>query len=246
MTADSEGGSATVRRGPAVASLVIVAGCAVGAAAFGVDYASGLSAKILTAATSSGFAWGLMALLAGYANARRAVIAASAGAGSLLAATGTYYTLILFVSQRWRVGTTESGSSGAMDGLMSVARTASFWVVGSLLAGVVFGLLGRLIRHASPRRSAVLIGGLFALLSAQGWNNLAFHRIWLTMDEFGVGVLVYAVSIVVFSALAAALLITLTNGWRHLVLTAAVAIAGSAVCMLLWQVAERIRESAVV
>jgi hypothetical protein len=77
-------------------SIAVVLGLALGCAAYGADEISGLGDF-----TSSGFSWGLAALIMGYAtpSARRAPITA---ATLLVSATVFYYLLILLVSRRWQ------------------------------------------------------------------------------------------------------------------------------------------------
>lgn len=82
---------------------VLVAGLTLGACASAGDELPGAVGELVLTLTSTGFAWGAAALLAGYSAARRAVALITA-TGLLVAATVTYYGLVVGVGQRWRWG----------------------------------------------------------------------------------------------------------------------------------------------
>ncbi|XVU20674.1 hypothetical protein ACQPZJ_25740 [Actinoplanes sp. CA-054009] len=145
--------AATAQR-PAAADITTAATVAAALAtlAFGADYIDGGAGYVMVSLTSSGFAWGLAALLVGH-HARSARRAATAATTTLIIATAGYYLLILFVSRRWSGGTLVDGTSGDLYGLRSVAIMAGFWLAGSAVAGPLLGLLGHAIR-SQPRTAA--------------------------------------------------------------------------------------------
>ncbi|WP_262286288.1 hypothetical protein [Micromonospora sp. MA102] len=112
--------TAVKQRRPTYAVNVTAAAAALGLLAFAADFVHGVAGHVMDALTSSGFAWGLAAVLAGrYADTtRRAVTGAT---GLLFLATVLYYVLILLVSRRWSGATLADGSSANMAGLRSVA-----------------------------------------------------------------------------------------------------------------------------
>ncbi|SNY45372.1 hypothetical protein [Paractinoplanes atraurantiacus] len=120
--------------------------------AFTADYVDGGAGQVMVSLTSSGFAWGLAALLTGHYG-RNARHAAATATTTLVIATVCYYLLILLVSRRWSGGTLQDGTSADLYGLRSVAIMATFWLAGSLVAGPLLGLLGYAIR-AAPQDAA--------------------------------------------------------------------------------------------
>ncbi|MEU8816963.1 hypothetical protein [Actinoplanes sp. NPDC048796] len=114
--------------------------------AFTADHVDGIGGHVMVALTSSGFAWGLAALLTGH-HARNPRHAAATATTVLVTATLGYYLLIVLVSRRW-----SGGSSGDLHGLLNVAIMTTIWLTGSLVAGPLLGLLGHAIRP-SPNDS---------------------------------------------------------------------------------------------
>ena len=90
----------------------------------------------------------------------------------LVSATLVYYLLILLVSRRWSGGSLVDGSSADGYALRSLAVTALAWLLISVLAGTVFGLLGQMTRTASLARAALAAGAACGLLSGQGWLDV--------------------------------------------------------------------------
>ena len=161
-------GTATrLRRIPYAAS-VTAAGTVLGLLAFAADLVDGVGGLVLVTLTSSGFAWGLAAILAGRyaATARSAAVGAT---GLLVSATALYYLLILVVSRRWDGATLQDGSSADTAALRSVAVMAAAWLAASMVGGPLLGVLGHAIRGASVRGAALAAGAAYGLLSAEGW-----------------------------------------------------------------------------
>lgn len=161
--------------------MIAVAAVALGVLAFAADAVDGITAQVVTALVSSGLAWGLAAFLAGRAaTGRRGAVA---GATALLvSATLVYYLLILLVSRRWSGGYLADGSSADGDGLRSVAVMTTAWLLVSVVAGPVLGLLGQMTRTARVPRAALAAGAACGLLSGQGWQQVATAppwRLWL-------------------------------------------------------------------
>jgi hypothetical protein len=191
-----------------------------GFAAFVGDAVPGRWGRLVLALTSSGLAWGLAALLA--ASTRRSSRSAMLASTSLLViATMTYYVLILFVSRRWQ----PTGAAG----LSSVARAAAFWTLGSLCAGPLLGLLAWRLRSGGPRENAVLSGVVFGLFSAQGFHTLFFQTGWMSLDDFGRGLLQPAMVTIALSAVTTAYLAAGRQARGLLLLSATVsAVMGTA------------------
>jgi hypothetical protein len=159
-----------------------VAAAALGLLAFAADAVDGITAQVVvTALVSSGLAWGLAAFLAGLtATGRRgAVVGATA---LLVSATLAYYLLVLLVSRRWSGGYLADGSSADWYGLRSVAVMTTAWLLVSMVAGPVLGLLGQMTRTARVPIAALAAGAACGLLSGQGWQQVAMAppwRLWL-------------------------------------------------------------------
>lgn len=172
--------SGTAVAGPrrSYAAFVAAAGVALGLLAFAADFVDGTAGRVVVGLTSSGFVWGLAAFLAGRAatGVRQAVGGATA---LLVVATLLYYLLVLVVSRRWSGATLEDGTSADLQGLRSVALMTAIWLVGSLLAGPVLGLLGHLVRTGRTLSAAVAAGVAVGLLSGEGWQALMRTRPWL-------------------------------------------------------------------
>ncbi|MFD2767567.1 hypothetical protein [Micromonospora eburnea] len=182
--------TAVQQRRPAYAVNVAAAAATLGLLAFAADFVGGVVGHVVVALTSSGFAWGLAAVLAGrYAETTRR--AATGATGLLVLATALYYLLILLVSRRWSGATLEDGSSANMAGLRSVAVMTSVWLAGSLLAGPLLGLLGHAVRANTTRSAALAAGTACGLLSAEGWHAIVQAPPWHLLasgDSFLYGV----------------------------------------------------------
>ncbi|MEU8007704.1 hypothetical protein AB0B66_41645 [Catellatospora sp. NPDC049111] len=221
---------------------VSVAGALLGTLAFlGDELPEGVGRIVLTL-TSNGFAWGAAALVTGYLvrRARRAPVVAT---GLLLVATAVYYLLILVVSRRWSGGYTEDGSSYDLYGLISLVRAAGFWLGLAVGAGLVFGLLGHVVRNASPGLSAAAAGLSYGLLAAEGMYGLATAS-WSMID--GPFVQAYVVSYAIQVPLALAVVTVLAA--RRSTPFAWAVYPASAVCsaglgIALWSVVASIRVS---
>jgi hypothetical protein len=173
------GVSDTAITGPcrSYAAFVAAAGIALGILAFAADFVDGAAGRIVVGLTSSGFVWGLTAFLFG----RAAIIARQAAIGAaavLVVATLLYYLLVLVVSRRWSGGTLEDGTSANLQGLRSVAVMTTVWLVGSVIAGPVFGLLGHLVRTGRTLPASAAAGLTAGLLSGEGLQALMWTRPW--------------------------------------------------------------------
>ncbi|WP_213457131.1 hypothetical protein [Rhizomonospora bruguierae] len=126
--------------------------------AFTADSVNGVAGHVMVALTSSGFAWGLAAVLAGrHADTvRRAVAGAT---GLLVLATVLYYLLILLVSRRWSGATLADGSSADMAGLRSVAIMPVVWLVAAHRLGRAWpALLAATVAAATAGTLVVCLG----------------------------------------------------------------------------------------
>jgi hypothetical protein len=133
--------------------LPLFLGLGLGIAAFLLDHAAEMPRELLIPLVSSGVAWGLAALVAGYRAARPLL----AGVGTLLTGTVSYYALILQAGRWW---------SGPW--LVSLGRALAFWIAGSVAAGLLLGWLGNRIKNGSASASASAAGVAFGLLAGQG------------------------------------------------------------------------------
>ena len=146
-------------------------GAALGVLAFMADAVDGLPGRIVVVVVSSGLAWGLAALLTGrVAPGRRSAVTGATVV--LVAATLVYYLLILVVSRRWSGGTLQDGSSADRYGLRSLAVMTAVWLLVSVVAGPVFGLLGQMTRTMPMPGAALAAGVACGLLSSQGWQEI--------------------------------------------------------------------------
>ncbi|GAA0733971.1 hypothetical protein GCM10010199_52600 [Dactylosporangium roseum] len=146
-----------------------MAGAAVvlGGVAFGVDFLGPPWSALGLLLTSSGFAWGCAALVAGFVADRRG--RSMAAAAALLAiATVVYYGLIAVDGSRWAGATLEDGGSATAESLFRVGEAALFWLVASAVGGTLLGWLGHTIRRSGDRAAAVAAGCALALLAGQG------------------------------------------------------------------------------
>ncbi|MFG2041832.1 hypothetical protein [Dactylosporangium sp. NPDC048998] len=198
----------------------IIAAVALGLLAFAADYVDGAAGQVLTALTSSGFAWGLAAFLAGRSAVSPKRAAADATA-LLVVATLLYYLLVLVVSRRWSGGVLEDGTPADLYGLRSVALMTALWLIGSLVAGPVLGLLGHTARAGGPSRAAAAAGVACGLLSGEGWCAVMTTQLWhllttpdLQHDAFFVGVAIGNLFKIVLPLAVLAWLATTHRLWR--------------------------------
>ena len=163
-------GVAARRPKPRTVTVVLTA-AALGVLAFMVDAVHGAPGRIMATVVSSGLAWGLAALLTGRtATGRRSAV--TDATVLLVAATLVYYLLILVVSRRWSGGTLQDGSSGDGHGLRSLTVMTTAWLLTSMVAGPVFGLLGQMTRTMPVPGAALAAGIACGLLSSQGWQEI--------------------------------------------------------------------------
>jgi hypothetical protein len=222
------------------AATIATAAVTLGLLAFAADSVDGLVGQVMIAFTSSGFAWGLAAFLAGRsaAGARRAAAGAT---GLLVLATLLYYLLVLVVGRRWSGATLEDGTSADMHGLRSIAVMTAVWLIGSLVAGPVLGLLGHVVRVGGLSRAALAAGVICGLLSGEGWHAMAAAPLWQLLPvpdpdqaDFVRGVVVSELVKIVLPVAVLAWLATAHRLWRAwpTLLTAAVSIG--TLSALLW------------
>jgi hypothetical protein len=160
-----------VVRRPARRALIVMTGIVLGLLAFAADAVDGSAGQVMIALVSSGLAWGSAALLAGWTAAGRRGAVTDATA-LLVSATLGYYLLILVFSRRWIGGALADGSSANGYALRSLAITTTAWLLISVLAGPVLGLLGWMTRTASVSSAALAAGVACGLLSGQGWQEI--------------------------------------------------------------------------
>jgi len=218
-------------------------GAGLGLAAYIPDMLEESAAPYATPFFSSGFAWGFIALLAGYMT-RRQKISITVGGATLAIAVITYYCLILFVSQRWYINPsdTEDGLASSA-GLLSVGRSIGFWVVGAIIGGGIMGWLGCATRHAPAWQGSVLLGVTLGLLTGEGVFTLIYVRsIWLgPLDAFDLSKLVPSLAQIVFGLGAVAFMASLR---KQPIARLAVSAAGTASVVanvLLWYAVLSIR-----
>jgi hypothetical protein len=157
--------------------VTVAAGAVLGLLAFAVDAVDGTAEQVMIAVVSSGLAWGSAALLAGHAAPDRR--SAVTGATVLLAsATLVYYFLILVISRRWSGGTLADGSSAHWSGLRSLAVMTTAWLLVSMVAGPLLGLLGQMTRTARLAGAALAAGAACGLLSGEGWLQVVLAPPW--------------------------------------------------------------------
>lgn len=221
-------------------SLVLFAGFTLGACAFVGDYLPGAAGALALALTSTGFAWGMAALLAGYA-ARRRPAALASGPGLLVAATVTYYLLIVVVGQRWRSGVLADGSSAEAAGLASVGRAVVLWLAVSVAGGLALGYLGSVIRLGTPRWASAAAGTALGLLSGQGLAFLSAFRAWDHLDAFYVSHLLSAGVTVLLAVGGVAALFTHRENVKSWPVFVLASVAACALGLLSWNLIEAIR-----
>ncbi|TDB72472.1 DUF6518 family protein [Micromonospora sp. KC723] len=158
----------------------VLAGVALGMAAFTADLVPEAVGRLLVPAFSSGFAWAAVALAVSYyaATLRSALVA---GVGTLALATLTYYSLVASLSRQWL-----SGSAPPPDGLGSTMRASAFWLAGSLLGGLVLGYFAHVLRTGTTRNAGMALGVALGLLAGEAAYTLLYIAfVWLgPMDSF--------------------------------------------------------------
>ncbi|TYB39784.1 hypothetical protein FXF50_05285 [Micromonospora sp. AP08] len=221
-------------------AMVATAAVALGLLAFAADSVAGVVGQVLIALTSSGFAWGLAAFLAGRsaATGKRAVGGATA---LLVFATLLYYLLVLMVSRRWSGGTLEDGTPADLLGLRSVAIMTALWLTGSLVAGTILGRLGHIVRVGKASTSALAAGAVCGLLSGEGWQAVMLAPPWqlLTVPdphqaEFFRGVVIAELIKIVLPIVVLAWLATAHRLWRVWPMLLTAAISSGALSATLW------------
>ncbi|GGM05541.1 hypothetical protein GCM10007977_003330 [Dactylosporangium sucinum] len=212
-----------------------LAAAGLGLLAFLADYLDGAARAVAVAVTSSGFAWGLAAFLAGWsATARRAAVVRATG--TLVVATLVYYLLVVFVSRRWSGFTLEDGSSADAYGLRSVALMTGVWLAGSLVAGPLLGLLGHAVRTGPPRWAAGAAGVACGLLSAEGWATTVPWRVLLSDDPFVRAVAAGTAVRIVLPLVVLGWLAARHRLWAAWPVLAGAAVAGGVGGVVLWRV----------
>jgi hypothetical protein len=166
-----------MRRPAGRAVMILLAGAALGLLAFAADAIDGVAGQVMVVFVSSGLAWGSAALLAGWTAAGRRGAVTDATV-LLVTATLGYYLLILVVSRRWSGGVLADGSSADGYALRSLAITTTAWLLVSVLAGPVLGLLGQMTRTAQAPLAALAAGVACGLLSGQGWQEVTMAAPW--------------------------------------------------------------------
>ncbi|MEO3776031.1 hypothetical protein ABGB16_04070 [Micromonospora sp. B11E3] len=163
----------------------LLAGVALGVAAFTADLVPEAVGRFLVPAFSSGFAWGVVALAVSYcAPTFRSTLLA--GVGTLVLATLVYYGLVASLTREWLSG---SGPALSPDGLHSVMRASAFWLAGALFGGLVLGCLAHVVRVGTVRDAGIALGVAFGLLAGEA-GYVIFHVvfIWLgPVDSFILG-----------------------------------------------------------
>ncbi|MDI6106031.1 hypothetical protein QLQ12_46450 [Actinoplanes sp. NEAU-A12] len=214
---------------------VLLSSVALGAAAFLCDLVPGTLGTMLLTLTSSGLAWGMVALTTGFRqNTWRAAVLGSTA--TLLIATVVYYAMVLGVSQRWRGGNLQDGSSADFISLLSVGRAAAFWAIASLCAGPLLGTIGWKMRVGSERQSSILIAASFGLFSAESFDALVLRAsLREHLQYFGQQFMQPAFLTIALSALATSYLL-----WRRKIRFATVTFIASAffsvaLGILLWR-----------
>ncbi|MEU4476183.1 DUF6518 family protein [Micromonospora sp. NPDC023888] len=158
----------------------VLVGVALGMAAFTADLVPEAVGRFLVPTFSSGVAWGVVALAVSYyaATLRSALVG---GVCTLAVATLTYYGLIASLSRQWL-----SGSAPPPDGLGSIMRASAFWLVGSMLGGLVLGHLAHVFRASTTSNAAIALGVAFGLLAGEAAYVILYVAfVWVgPMDLF--------------------------------------------------------------
>jgi len=230
-------------------AVVATAGTGLGLLAFAADFVEGIAGQVMVGLTSSGFAWGLAAFLAGRCagSARRA----AAGATALLAlATVLYYLLVLSVSRRWSGGYLEDGTPADHQGLRSVAIMTAVWLLGSLVAGPLLGLFGYLVRAGGSPWAAPSAGVACGLLSGEGWHTLMVTAPWQVLTavdprhaEFLRGVVISAIVRIALPLAVLAWLATAHRLWRAWPALLAACVPSIALSTLAWRLLDAVAQA---
>jgi hypothetical protein len=220
---------------------VLLTSVALGIAAFLSDLVPGRPGAVLMVLTSSGFAWGLTALLVGFRQ-NTWQVAVLVSTATLLIATIVYYAMILGLSQRWRGGNLQDGSSADFISLLSVGRAAAFWAIASLCAGPVLGFIGWKIRVGSERQSSILVAASFGLLTAESFYTFIFRAsLQEHLQYFGEQFKQPAFFTIVLSAIAAFYLLRRRKIRAATVTFAAAIVLSVTIGVLLWRLASLAR-----
>ncbi|MGI5180282.1 DUF6518 family protein [Dactylosporangium sp. CA-152071] len=226
------------------ARLPVALGAGLGVAAYLPDLLDDSVAPYATPLFSSGFAWGLVALVAGYTT-RRPRSSIVAGAAALTTAVFVYYLLVV-AGQRWYVDASSSADGMAtMAGLRSVGRSVVFWTAGALIGGGMLGWLGHVVRHAPASPGSAAIGVTFGLLSGEAIGiPLVYSSVWdAPLDPFSLAKLVPSLAQLVLGVATVAVLTRIRDRptmWRLTVLAAAASVV---VNVTLWYVLLTVRLS---
>ncbi|MFI7023743.1 hypothetical protein ACIBMZ_13635 [Micromonospora sp. NPDC049900] len=222
---------------------VLTGGGVLGLFAFVGDEVPGVAGLVILTLTSTGFVWGMAALLAGYASPhyRSAVRNATT---LLLVATVTYYGLILVHGRRWHSGQLADGSSAAMSGLASVGRHSVLWLVAAVAAGVTLGWLGSTVRCGTRLPASLAAGTAVGLLAGQGLHIVVTFQAWRVLDDtFSLGNLVAAGVSVALATVGGTLLLARRRATRSWPTFIASAVVSSVAGALLWSQIESIRST---
>ncbi|GAA0398721.1 hypothetical protein GCM10009541_47180 [Micromonospora gifhornensis] len=212
---------------------LLLVGAGLGLSAFVGDELPGIAGMVVLTLTSTGFAWGGAALLTGYLTTSRALAPVSATV-VLVTATVVYYGLIIAHGRRWRLGTLEDGSSSALNGLASVGRATAFWLAASVVAGVLLGGLGALVRRGSRIQASVAAGVVLGLLAGQGLEFLMIFRAWHALDAFFLGRVLSATVSVLLAMIGATVLLAYRRAPKSWPVFAATSLLASLAGALLW------------
>lgn len=156
---------------------VVTAGFLLGIVSFIGDIVGGTVADVITAVVSTGSAWCLVSLIAGYLYSRP-LSSVTGAVVTLLVATLTYY--VATAASGVRVGgyimsTSAAGSSltpaGWQSGLTSMIRGVLFWAVVSLGTGLVMGSLGYSIHAAARKLQAIAAGAAIGIIAGPGVHS---------------------------------------------------------------------------
>lgn len=151
-----------------------------------------------------------------------------------------YYLLILVVSRRWSGGSLADGSSADLYGLRSLAIMTAAWLMASLIAGPMLGLLGHRTRTTQTPGSALAAGIACGLLSGQGWQEIAAAPPWALLaaaadGEVAPGFLAAKLIQVILPLAIVAWLAHVQRLWRAWPTLLIAMISTAALSALLWQ-----------
>ncbi|MFI7080504.1 hypothetical protein ACIBO1_24685 [Micromonospora sp. NPDC049903] len=222
---------------------VLAGGGVLGLFAFVGDEVPGVVGLVILTLTSTGFIWGMAALLAGYAS-HTPWSAVRNATTLLLVATVAYYGLILVHGRRWHSGQLADGSSAAMSGLASVGRHAALWLVASVAAGVTLGWLGSTVRRGTRLRASLAAGAAVGLLAGQGLHLVATFQAWHLLDDpFFLGHLVAAGAGIALATVSVTVLLAHRRATRSWPTFVAASVVASVAGALLWSQIDLIRST---